>query len=186
MKKFALLTLIIVSVMFNLASIAQDSFQTKPEKRRLSEYLVFRLNFFSPSFEVEGLISKNKTTNTVLGEFRPGTYWTTEYEGGPLKLKIVPRLKAAYRIYYNVEKRQKKDKPTEKFAGNFLSIITDYAFRTEQTSQVLVFGPAWGLQRNWGGFFHFSMELGGGYVYSPDPDVNHFTFILNLRFGFTF
>ena len=67
-----------------------------------------------------------------------------------------------------------------------MSIMTDFAPGTKKTSPVLLFGPTWGMQRNWGGFFHFSMELGGGYVYSPDPEVSPFTIIVSLRFGFTF
>ena len=165
---------------------AQESSYTENQKKKLSEYVVFRLNFLAPSFEVEGLISKQNTTNTILGEFLAGTYWLQESEGGPLKLKVVPRARIAYRVYYNMIKREKLGKSTEKFAGNFLSLTTDYAFQTERTYSSFVFGPTWGMQRNWGGFFHFAFEIGGGYQYSKDPHASKFAFIFNFRFGFTF
>ncbi len=166
--------------------IAQETIDTGNQKKKLSEFLVFRLNFLSPSFEIEGLISKQKTTNTILGEFRPGTYWVQEYEGGPIKMRIVPRTRMAYRVYYNMIKREKLGKPTEKFAGNFLSLSADYAFTTQNTYSAFVFGPTWGMQRNWGGFFHFAFELGGGYQYTKDPQASKFALIFNFRFGFTF
>lgn len=176
---------IIIGIM-QIPAMSQENFQTENQKKKLSEFLVFRLNFLSPSFEIEGLVAKTKTTNTVLGEFRPGSYWVRENEGGPVKLKIVPRAKIAYRVYYNMVKREKLGKPTEKFAGNFLSLTADYAFQTPHTYSALIFGPTWGMQRNWGGFFHFAFELGGGYQYSKDPYAGKFAFIFNFRFGFTF
>ena len=186
MKTRILLMILIMIGIMQIPLIAQESSVTENQKKKLSEYLVFRLNFLSPSFEIEGLISKQKTTNTILGEFLAGTYWLQEDEGGPVKLKIVPRTRIAYRVYYNMNKREKLGKPTKKFAGNFLSLSADYAFQTERTYSALVFGPTWGMQRNCGGFFHFAFDLGGGYQYTKDPQASKFAFIFNFRIGFTF
>lgn len=86
---------------------------------------------------------------------------------------MTPVLSLEPRWYYNLAKREQKEKRIDGNSGNFLSLKTSYHpdwFVISNQDQVKVISdlsiiPKWGIRRNIGNHFNFETGLGIGYHY---------------------
>jgi hypothetical protein len=123
------------------------------------------------------------------GEF----YDKTGFVAGPV-LTLEPRW------YYNLNKRNRKGRPTNDNSGNFISIKTSYHpdwfvisnYQNVRIVSDISFVPTWGIRRNIGEKFNFEAGIGLGYWTTVNNSNYWFSNLsgvagnLHLRFGYKF
>ena len=132
---------------------------------------VFKLNFFDPGISYEKRIGASQT---LYGQAFMSTSIYIGYSsalGNLSSIDIYPALTLQYRYYYNGNKRTEKGKRTAMNSMNYISIVTEADFYTDESwgqneSRVLkTFGTVWGFQRNYPGRFSLDLNIGFGYAF---------------------
>jgi len=105
--------------------------------------IFYRLSFITPAFSIENKINSH-TTNTAEFGFSLGfSYNSTE----GTKVYMDPYVKMELRRYLNLKQRQKNQKSTKNFSGNYISLLIAAENRS------FIFGPTYGIQRNINKFY---------------------------------
>ncbi|HPE57625.1 MAG TPA: hypothetical protein PK904_14555 [Bacteroidales bacterium] len=141
--------------------------------------IYYRLSFFIPGLSIESRISKSLSVNAEVGtgyaQGRNNTDNYTElyifynrpedsYHPFHLKpkadyTKLYPFIKLEIRQYYNLLRRQKKNRSIKNNSANYFSF-----YSLNYLDDLFFIGPTWGFQRN-SKRFYFNMNLGGGIYY---------------------
>lgn len=126
-------------------------------------------------------------------------YWTL-YDSG---YAFTPVINLEPRWYYNIAKRERKDKRTDNNSANFIGLASRYSsnwvvlgglpdYFTIPNS--VSFVPKWGIRRGIGqSNFNYEFSTGLGYFFYPDQESQKysskrggFTVHLDFRIGYTF
>jgi hypothetical protein len=113
---------------------------------------------------------------------------------------LAPVLTAEPRWYYNLPKRESKDKRVDHNSGDFISVKTSYQpdwFLISNDDDRHPIGfismiPTWGIRRNMGEHFNYEAGAGVGYRYifpnmmGYKENQGEIAFNLHLRIGFVF
>jgi hypothetical protein len=99
------------------------------------------------------------------------------------KTYFVPQGRIAYRSFYNFDTRRAQGKSTNKFAGSFISFGGMVTGATAVNPSFTTLMATTGIQRAWDNIFHFSFEIGPGFIISKAEVTNPITIYLDLRFG---
>lgn len=108
---------------------------------------------------------------------------------------LAPTIRVEPRFYYNLEKRNKKEKTILKNSGNFLALNLLYIpnlFVISNSSNINIGSeisviPKWGIKRTVGKHFTYELGLGIGYLFDLENSFNNeVTADLHIRFGYTF
>ncbi len=174
MKKFLLLSF----CLFSFLSINAQN-QASVEDGLLS------INILTPGLEYEyGL------TNSTTLDLRAGTgfaYWENTYFGEDFG--IYPIFNVQYRHYYNLEKRQGKEKNISNNSANYIAlsaaiesgkpIIGGLEYNEAYFGTI---GPVWGLQRYYGSGFKLDLNLGAGYGFNESGE-SYLSLLIGFRLG---
>ncbi len=151
------------------------------------EKQMFKANLLiTPGLEYEVGLTENSTL-----DFRLGTgllYVETNGEG---EYGVFLTFEAAYRYYYNFEKRANKGKNTSGNSANYVAMTTFFApgdpILGDLDADIDYIGqlaPVWGFQRTYNSGFNLGLELGVGYAF--DEDDNFIVPVVNFRLGWAF
>ena len=167
-KMTSLTLLILVGAV--VSATAQD------ETARVERHLI-KINALLPGMEYEAAVSRLVTLN-VNPYLRPSY---TSRDG----LILQPAAHVQVRKYYNLARRQNRDKNITGNSGAFVglsifgasqSLTNAEDFRSDNYYGL---GPVWGIQRTFGSNFNLSANGGVGYTI----DNQQFVLLLNLRIG---
>jgi len=178
MKKFTSL-LIIPLILLTL--------NTKSQQASDVEDGIFKINFLPLSFSYEKRVGHFQTMM-----LEPGMGLDISNYNEINYINFSPSLGIHYRYYYNINKRNFKEKRTSNNSANFVgvyakyTVYTDYAdFAENQDAyKFMTFGPVWGIQRNYRK--HFSLGLLIGPAISIYPGRIALDGIFQLTLGFHF
>ena len=130
------------------------------------------INFLGAGIGLETRIGKKMSYAVEGGS---GMYFAiiTSSGGNEVFFFPAPYVKSQFRYFHNFAKRQSKGKKTAGFSGNFIAPFFSYqrilnvnnniytAGRVQQNR--FLFGPTYGMQRNFKKFGHFHFNAGIGY-----------------------
>lgn len=111
---------------------------------------------------------------------------------------MAPVITLEPRLYYNLKKRENKNRRIDGNSGNFISLKSSYHpdwFVISNNSNVSIIPdfaivPTWGIKRNIGRYINYEAGIGIGYRYIFAKQVGYrenkseTTLNLHLRFGF--
>lgn len=145
----------------------------------------FSLNFLIPSAEYEFSVSENSTVDAIAGlgfGYHDSSFSDSEFG-------VFPQFMGQYRYYYNFKKRNKKGKKTLENSGNYIAAVAVFSSGDpifgdlEHSKDYSGFvGPAWGLQRVYGGNFKLNLNLGLGLGFNDAGD-SYFSPLVGLQLG---
>ena len=146
----------------------------------------------------EARLSNNWVLRSEIG-FDSGWWGGDFYDG--TNFLLAPTIIVEPRLYYNLDKRQSKDRKIANNNGNFISLQTRFHpdwFVISNMDNIRVisdisFVPTWGIRRNIGkSNFVYEAALGAGYQYIFAKQAgylrNESKFVINphLRIGYSF
>ncbi len=116
--------------------------------------------------------NESKLTNNIA--LRSELAWGFSWSGGGYfdnssQWEVIPYLNVEPRYYYNLNRRNKKEKRIDNNSGNYLSLFTCFQPGLGITSKNVELFPAiyiiptYGLRRNMGKHFNFEIAFGVGY-----------------------
>lgn len=171
-------TILVILLSFSLN--AQESARTEK---------VWRVNFLNPAVELELPPGKYSTFSSALGIGYGGAYPDLSYGGSGFVYLIAPFLDLQQKWFYNLNKRQRKERTTENNSGNFVSarFITrghSIASNFHRSSDLdFAINPSWGIQRKYG-IFHLLFDIGPQYYFDTNGNGNIFPITFQLNLGF--
>ncbi|MGO1752190.1 MAG: hypothetical protein ACTHYV_06835 [Psychroflexus sp.] len=164
--------------------------QEKIQETRLTEE-VFRVNLINPGVEYEFPTSDFSTLSTGLGVGYSGVIdeLTVSKKTG-FKYIIAPFLEVQHKLFYNLNKRKRKDKSIVNNSGNFITAglqakgpsIADNVERTSDYDFSL--GLAWGIQRSYKEKYHLLFHIGPKYFFDTKGNGGFFPILIQLNLGF--
>jgi len=178
-KKLFTLTFVLITVL----NYAQDNAEIRTEK-------VWRVNFLNPAIELEVPTRKYSTFSSSLGIGYGGGYPDlTNTKNGFIYI-ISSFADFQQKWFYNLNKRNEKNKSVVNNTGNFISLRfiargNSIAENINRTSDFdFAFGPTWGIQRKYGKNFHLLFDLGPQYYFDTNGNGNIWPIMLQLNLGF--
>lgn len=142
-------------------------------------------------------LTDHATLRTELG-FDAGLWGGNFYE--KTGFVMAPVISVEPRWYYNLNKRERKEKRIDGNSGNFLSlktvshpnwfVISNYD--NLQTAADFSIVPTWGVRRNIGKHFNYEAAFGVGYGYifakqaGGSENVSGVAYNIHLRIGYRF
>lgn len=153
---------------------------------------VWRINIVNPSIEWETPTGQYSTFSSSLGVGYGGGYPDLTMSGNGFIYIISPFLDLQEKWFYNLNKRNQKNRTTSKNSGNFISIrlmtrgnsIAENVKRTTDFDFAL--GPTWGIQRMYGKKLHLLFDAGPQYYFDTNRKGNFWPIMLQLNVGFDF
>ena len=136
------------------------------EKNDIGTQRVWRMNFLNPGVELELPTGTYSTFSAGLGIGYGGGYPDLTFDENGFIYIISPFLDIQEKWFFNLNKRNRKNKMTENNSGNFISLrfitrgnsIADNVNRTSDFDFAI--GPTWGIQRKYGKNFHLLLTSG--------------------------
>lgn len=150
---------------------------------------VLRLKIINPGIAFEKSLGKTITLETGIGFGYNFSYPNLQEssEGGVLYM-FAPFVDIQGRKFYNLAKRERKDKSIEGNSGNFIAVRMLYT-GVAATSNFVNFsdhsfaiGPTWGLQRNYGKI-NFQTSVGPIIYFDPLGNSGWFPLNIELNLG---
>jgi hypothetical protein len=141
---------------------------------------VTKLTFFGPGISYEKRIGKLQSL-TAQALLSPEIYiGYSSALGNTSGIDAYPALGLQYKYYYNIPKRNSKEKRTQMNSANYLSAMTEIYFYKDRISvngkkdlrSSKVMGIVWGLQRNYRSRFSLDLSLGLGYIFTKQTAIN--------------
>lgn len=149
-----------------------------------------KINVFIPSIglEREQKMSRFSTLSlgvnyqyAILREYFPYVHYSQGANGYSLvakgvnvnsRLKTVPGANLNYRYYYNLEKRNARNKSTVNNTGNYVGLDVGAVFprmfdKSNLYNYQIAITPNWGLQRNENKNVNFEFAVGPSLVFNP-------------------
>jgi hypothetical protein len=158
----------------------------------ISTETIWRVNFLNPGLELELPTGIHSTFSAGLGVGYGGGYPELTFGGNGFIYIISPFLDLQEKWFYNLNKRDSKNKTTENNSGNFVSLrfITRGNSIAENVSRTSDFdfaiGPTWGIQRKYGKNFHLLLDIGPQYYFDTNGNGNIWPIMLQLNLGIDF
>lgn len=166
---------------------------------------VFKVNVVSPGISYETRIGKKQTlyTEAFLALYF-GFSFSSNY-GSDFDFRAIPTLEAAYRYYYNGNRRANKGLATAMNNMNYFTFVYSPALYNEAVFEVYEYkeklrlqhtiGVAWGFQRNYKSRISLDVYVGPGCTLSSSSGINDAgqsyselnvdpTLVFKARFGF--
>lgn len=146
---------------------------------------LFKINILSPGITYELGLSNNTTLCTDLNL----SFGFSYNSNSGTKLLSSPYLREEYRYYYNLEKRNLKDKNSAGNSGNFIALSGSYYLKPLGDSQFvsvydgLTIAPVWGLQRTYSNGINISLIGGAGYNFGTNNKTTSFAPVINFTLG---
>lgn len=154
------------------------AFAQEQAKERAEVTSLHKIHFFNPAYEWEGRLAPRLTLllNAGIG-FGFRGYFTVN-SGGPdhrVTFAVLPQGRAAFRYYYDLEKRARAGRSVRGNSGSFVSAGVLY-----RANPLLTIGPdrefargaiftAWGLQRTFKNNMNFELSVGLSYAPGREP-----------------
>ncbi len=162
---------------------AQETNEVETEK-------IWRINFLNPAVELEIPTGQYSTFSSGLGIGYGGGYPDLTSSGTGFIYIISPFVDLQQKWFYNLSKRNRKNRNTEHNSGNFVSFrlisrgfpIAQNVGRTSDFD--FAFGPTWGIQRKYGSSFHLLFDVGPQYYMDAVGNGNLWPIMLQLNLGF--
>ena len=161
--------------------LSLNSFGQKSSPQTNSQ---FSVNLLMPSLDYELSIGTNSTLDFLLGA---GFAYHESIDESDYA--VFPAFQTQYRYYYNLRKRQEKEKKVSENSGNYITAMAEissgnpiFGGLTSQADYTIVVGPAWGLQRVYDSGFKLNLNLGVGYGFS-DIGESYFSPLIGLQLG---
>ncbi len=141
---------------------------------------VTKLTFFGPGISYEKRIGK---LQSLMGQalLSPEIYigYSSAF-GNMSRIDIYPALGLQYRYYYNLAKRNTKEKRTQMNSANYIGAMTEIYFYKDRIlanaekdlRSSKVTGIVWGLQRNYQSRFSLDLSFGLGYIFTKQTTIN--------------
>ena len=162
------------------------------ENEKITTEKIWRVNFLNPGVELELPTGTYSTFSAGLGIGYGGGYPDLTFGGSGFIYIISPFLDVQEKWFYNLNKRNDKNRTNENNSGNFISLrfITrgnSIAENVNRTSDFdFAFGPTWGIQRKYGKNFHLLFDVGPQYYFDTNGNGNIWPIMLQLNLGFDF
>lgn len=175
--------LILIFGLLTTQSYAQENNDIETEK-------IWRVNFLNPAIELEIPTGQYSTFSSALGIGYGGGYPDLTFGGSGFIYIISPFADFQHKWFYNLNKRNEKDRNTEGNAGSFVSLrfitrgnsLAENVFRSSDFD--FAFGPTWGIQRKYGKNFHLLFDVGPQYYFDTNGNGNIWPIMLQLNLGF--
>jgi hypothetical protein len=177
--------LILLFLCFTLVGRAQ-------EKVNLSNNQL-NINILPLSLSYERKIDADKSF-TINGGIAGSPYYSEDFDEDEFVWVWVPYVTSSFRRYYK-RNYVKKDNLGNN-SGNYYGLFLSYQFNVpgssnafnetvarEELSQVMIFGPVWGLQRNYGSRIHLSLSIGPGYMIGKNTE-DEFSIVGDFELGY--
>lgn len=142
----------------------------------------------------ENHLKQNFTLRTELGF--DGNYSYNNNSNPSSQYFLIPSVTVEPRLYYNINKRIKEKKNTNKNSGNFVSLRASYNpnilvitnSNNDFNSSIFKIIPSWGMRRNLTDILNIELRLGFGYVTNKSIENQNEGFIpdITFRFGYAF
>ena len=165
---------------------------TYAQENKIETEKIWRLNFLNPGVELELPTGTYSTFSAELGVGYGGGYPDLTFAGNGFIYIISPFLDVQEKWFYNLNKRNSKNRTTENNSGNFVSLrfITrgnSIAENVNRTSDFdFAIGQTWGIQRKYGKNFHLLFDVGPQYYFDTNGNGNIWPIMLQLNLGFDF
>ncbi|MDY7396878.1 hypothetical protein UMM65_16650 [Aureibaculum sp. 2210JD6-5] len=151
---------------------------------------IWRINFLNPSIELEMPTGQYSTFSSALGISFGEGYPDLTFGGSGFIYIISPFTDLQQKWFYNLNRRNGKNRTTENNSGNFVSSrlisrgnsISENVNRTSNFDFAI--GPTWGIQRKYGKNFHFLFDVGPQYYFDTKGNGNIWPLMLQLNLGF--
>ena len=163
---------------------------TYAQENKIETEKIWRVNFLNPGVELELPTGTYSTFSAGLGIGYGGGYPDLTFAGNGFIYIISPFLDVQEKWFYNLNKRNNKNRTTENNSGNFVSLrfITrgnSIAENVNRTSDLdFAIGPTWGIQRKYGKNFHLLFDVGPQYYFDTNGNGNIWPIMLQLNLGF--
>lgn len=160
------------------------------ENKEIGTEKVWRLNFLNPAIELEIPTGEYSTFSSAIGVGYGGGYPDLTYANNGFIYIISPFVDIQQRWFYNLNKRNKKNRNTKNNSGNFVSLrfitrgssIAENVVRSSDFD--FAFGPTWGIQRKYGKNFHILFDVGPQYYFDTNGIGNIWPIMVQLNLGF--
>lgn len=177
---------ILLTLIFGLIA----SLNYAQEKKDIGTEKIWRVNFLNPAIELEIPTGQYSTFSSALGIGYGGGYPDLTYGGSGFIYIISPFADFQHKWFYNLNKRNGRNRNSENNSGNFVSLrfITrgnSIAENLSRTSDFdFAFGPTWGIQRKNGKSFHLLFDVGPQYYFDTNGNGNFWPIMLQINLGF--
>ncbi len=155
---------------------SQDTFKTSNK--------LFRLNILNPGITLEKAISARNTVCTDINFSLTGTR-----TNNGLNILATPFIRSQIRHYYNLAKRDSKNKNTLRNSGNYFALNSSYYLETinnkfsANTNDGLSLGFIWGFQRTYKNNLNINFNSGLNYNFSQRVGKSYIP-VINFTFGY--
>lgn len=141
---------------------------------------VTKLNFFNPGFSYEKRIAKLQSLTAQVFLSTSIYIGYSSSLGNTSGIDVYPALSLQYKYYYNVARRNAREKRTDMNSANYINAITEIdLYKVHVPSNALkeirtlkLVGIAWGFQRNYTNRFSIDLSFGLGYVFTKQTTIN--------------
>tara|TARA_R110002049_G_scaffold227128_2_gene399229 strand:- start:507 stop:1088 length:582 start_codon:yes stop_codon:yes gene_type:complete len=160
------------------------------ENNNIATEKIWRVNFLNPGVEMELPTGNYSTFSAGLGVGFGGGYPDLTFSSSGFIYIISPFLDIQEKWFYNLNKRNGKNRTTENNSGNFVSLrfITRGSSIAENVNRTSDFdfaiGPTWGIQRKYGKNIHLLFDIGPQYYFDTNGNGNIWPIMLQLNLGF--
>ena len=146
------------------------------------------VNFVNPALEYEWVTSKSTILSGALGIGYNGAYEELTISEDGFNYIIQPFFDVQFKLMYNRQKRERKNRIVYKNSGNFVSFrgiargwsLADNIVKSDDFDFAI--GPTWGIQRSYGKF-RFLVDIGPQYYFDSLGNEGFFPFMIQVNLG---
>jgi len=184
MKLLLKLSALVLLAKFSFALQAQETNPTK-QVNTVSNHSI-SVDILSLTYNYEYALGK-KFSLTGRAGFQSAYGYSSFYGSAFI---ISPAISLEPRYYYNLSRRERKEKRTNKNSANYLALTSWYIFDPIYSNQAsgenfALIAPNWGIRRVNSKAFLFEFNTGISYSIGEYID-NNIGFLISLRFGYVF
>jgi hypothetical protein len=147
------------------------------------------VNFVNPALEYEMVTGKSTILSGTFGVGYNGAYEELTITDGGFNYIIQPFIDIQYKLMYNRQKRERKNRIIHKNSCNFVSFrgiargwsIADNVLLKSDDFDFAI-GPTWGIQRSYDKF-RFLVDIGPQYYFDTLGNNGFFPFMVQVNIG---